>query len=343
MAAVKYAEPVYLSAPTLLLGERVETVTEAVARGAIPAPVAEKYGYAELRVSDLAPVEMAERAALSALATAGVGALDLDEVLHAWTYFQGHDFWSPAHYVAARVGAARAVPLGVQQMCNGGMAAVEMAARHLLAEPEAQAILVTTADRFVPPGFDRWGGDLGVCYGDAATAVVVTRAPRAPAVRLLATRTAAAAELEAMHRGHAPFSPAPLGGTTTLLPRVTKRQFNERPDRADLAKMAYAALTDVLGRSLAAASVAPDDPRLRGVALPRLSLNGLEEVYRPAIGDVTGAEVFELGGRTGHLGAGDAVANLTSLLARDASPGAVFVLISAGAGFTWTSAVVEVA
>ena len=39
---------------------------------------------------------MAVRAARNALSRAGVPAGDLAAVLHAWTYHQGHDFWSPA-------------------------------------------------------------------------------------------------------------------------------------------------------------------------------------------------------------------------------------------------------
>lgn len=285
---------------------------------------------------------MAVLAAHTTLTGSSADPLDLGEVLHAWTYFQGHDFWSPAHYVAARIGAENAVPIGIQQMCNGGMAAVDAAAGHLLADPAAGPALITTGDRFAPPGFDRWGSDLGVCYGDGATAVVLDRVPRGRAVRLLAVETVAAARLEAMHRGNRPFSPVPRGGTEVLRPALTKRQFAAGPLAADLAKAAYSAIATALGTALAAASVSPDDPRLAGVALPRLSRNGLDEVYRPVVEDSCSAPVLDLGSRTGHLGAGDAMANLTDLLAGNPAPGSVFVLISAGAGFTWSTAVAEV-
>ncbi|MFI9387360.1 ketoacyl-ACP synthase III family protein [Kutzneria sp. NPDC052558] len=336
---MRYRQPLYLSAPTARLGERSEPVADAVAAGSIKAEVAEKYGYTALTATELAPVELAERAALTALADSGVAATELDRVFHAWTYFQGHDFWSPAHYVASRIGAVNAVPMGIQQMCNGGMAAVETAARELVADPSLGPVLVTTADRFAPPGFDRWGGDLGVCYGDGATAVVIDRVPHGRSVRLLATETVAAAQLEAMHRGDLPFTAAPVSGSQTLRPGLTKRQFNESPRRVDLAKIAHDALVTVLTKALADVA----ETMVAGVALPRLSRNGLDEVYRPAIDEITPATVFDLGTATGHLGAGDAVANLADLLAADPwSEGELFLLISAGAGFTWSAAVVEV-
>ena len=334
---MRYRQPLYLSAPTVRLGERSEPVADAVAAGSIRAEVAEKYGYTALTATSLAPVELAERAALRTLAESGVAATDLDRVFHAWTYFQGHDFWSPGHYVAARVGAVNAVPVGIQQMCNGGMAAIETAARELVADRSLGPVLVTTADRFAPPGFDRWGGDLGVCYGDGATAVVLDRVPHGCAVRLLATETVAAAHLEAMHRGDLPFEA--VSGRQGVRPGLTKRQFNESPNRVDLAKIAHDALITVLGKALADVN----DTMVRGVALPRLSRNGLDEVYRPAIDEISSAPVFDLGTATGHLGAGDAVANLADLLAADPwAEGELFLLISAGAGFTWSVAVVEV-
>lgn len=340
---MRYEPALFLSAPTVRLGESAETAAEAVAAGQITALVAEKYGYEELAVSDLAPVDMAERAAADALGAAGVRAGELNRLLHAWTHHQGHDFWSPAHYVAFRLGALQAVPVGIQQMCNGGMAAVDAAAREMIADESVRQVLVTTADRFSAPGFDRWGGDLGVCYGDGATAVLLTRTPLGRAARLLSSDTVAAVELEGMHRGDLPFTSAPRGGRETLRPRLTKQQFRAAHPAADLAKTAHAALATVIERSLSAAGVAADDSRIRAIALPRLSRNGLDEVYRSAIGDACPAPVLDLGRATGHLGAGDAVANLADILGSGAlRPGDLAILISAGAGFTWSAAVVEV-
>jgi 3-oxoacyl-[acyl-carrier-protein] synthase-3 len=154
---------------------------------------------------------------------------------------------------------------------------------------------------------------------------------------LRATETVAAAQLEAMHRGDFPFAVA--SDERVACPGLTKRQFNRGPARVDLAKVAHDALITLLVRAMT--DVNP--LCVKGIALPRLSRNGLEEVYRPAIEEISPAPVFDLGTATGHLGAGDAMANLADLLAADPwSEGDLFLLIGAGAGFTWTVAVVEV-
>ena len=340
---MRFDAPVYLSAPTTVLGESRQSAAAAVAEGLISAENAERYGYTALPTSALAPVELAGRSAAATLAAAGVPAVAVTGLLHAWTYHQGHEFWSPAHYLADQLGAVAAVPVGIQQMCNGGLSAVDRAARDLVVDPDSDNVLVTTADCFAAPGFDRWGGDFGVAYGDGATSVLVTRAPRGPAARLLSTATVAAPSLEAMHRGTAAFSPAPLSGLKTLLPKIAKKEFRDaHPDR-DFAVSAHDAVTSAVDRALALAGVDGGDPRLRLAALPRLAAHIMAGAYEPAFREVCAAPVVDLGRASGHLGAGDAIANLADLLARGpVVPGDLIVLLSAGGGFTWSAAIVEV-
>ncbi|HET9656488.1 MAG TPA: hypothetical protein VFP72_14115, partial [Kineosporiaceae bacterium] len=142
------------------LPQTVETVDEAVRAGRLSADDAAGAGARQVPVSPaLSPPEMAVLAAGKALARAEWSAAELDLLAHAWIYHQGHDFWSPAHYVAAQIGASRAVPLGLQQLCNGGAAALLLGARWVAHAPAPSRVAVTTADRFWGPGFDRWAGD----------------------------------------------------------------------------------------------------------------------------------------------------------------------------------------
>jgi 3-oxoacyl-[acyl-carrier-protein] synthase-3 len=75
------------------------------------------------------------------------------------------------------------------------------------------------------------------------------------------------------------------------------------------------------------------------VALPRLGGGVLADGYRPGLvaAGIRPSAVLRLGRGTGHLGAGDAAANLAELtylgLLR---PGRIALLLSAGAGFTWS-------
>jgi 3-oxoacyl-[acyl-carrier-protein] synthase-3 len=341
---MRYDVPLYLSAPSAVLGEREHTAADAVAGGLIDEENAARYAYTALRVSDLAPVQLAERAVLATLAGADFSARAVGRLLYAWTHHQGHEFWSPAHYVADRVGASGAEPVGIQQMCNGGLSAIGQAGRDLIADPDTGEVLVATGDCFPAPGFDRWGGDYGVCYGDGGTAVLVGRSPRGRSVRLLSLETVAAPVLEGMHRGDAPFTPGALSGVKTLLPRVSTKEFLVRNPELDFGPLARRAVVPVRERALRTAGVAADDPRLRVAGLPRLARHVMRDAYRPAFASACGAPIAELGLDTGHLGAGDAVANLAALLDGGlADPGDLVVLLSAGAGFTWSVAIVEVA
>jgi len=334
-----------IAAVTCWLPSRRETAAEAIADGRLDAAHATKQGYVAATVSDdLAPPEMAVLAATAALAAAGWDAAEIGLVLHAWTYYQGHDFWSPAHFVADRVGAHRAVPVGVQQMCNGGAAAIEIAAAMLLADPATTRAVVTTADRFVAPGFDRWSGDYGTSYGDGATALLLAapEAEPAPLLRLLATTTIAVSELETMHRGGDPFSPAPRMVSSQVDSRRTLKHFLATGGGPVMAGHAAATARAVLATALADARVAADDPRLRVVALPRLGHDVLDDDYPAGLGCGPATTVLRLGSDTGHLGAGDPIANLAAIQDTGAlAPGEVAVLLSVGAGFTWSALVVE--
>ncbi|MFI1376181.1 3-oxoacyl-ACP synthase [Streptomyces longwoodensis] len=338
--------------PGQWLPPAAEKTADALAAGRITAEEADAMGYEQLPVSDgpSAP-EMAVRAARHALARAGLPAEDLSALWHAWTYYQGHDFWSPAHYVAARTGALDAVPTGVQQMCNGAGAALRGALHQLTAHPGGGPVLVTTADRFAPPGFDRWHGDYGVWYGDGATAAAAgTGAAPAGALTLCALVTRAAPELESAHRDTDAFHPAPHTRSATVDVRRTKKAFLAAQGGREtfLGRLRHetsAVLADALAQAGLDGAGSGGAGRLSTVLLPRLGRATARDVYGPAVAEVTDAPVADLGERTGHLGAGDLLSNLAAL-ADDSgphrlAPGAHAAVLSAGAGFTWSAAVVR--
>ena len=282
---------------------------------------------------------MAVAAARRALDAAAVPARSLTASLHAWTWHQGHDFWSPAHYVAGRIGADRAEPLGIAQMCNGGAAAMEVAVTRLLADPACDHVLVTTADRFAAPGFDRWGGDYGVLYGDGATAAVLGRPGGPAALELLAVVTAAAPGMERMHRGDDPFSAAPMERGAVDV-RRTKKAYLADVGKEHFVRSAGEHVEHLVRRALDVAGTAPSEVAL--AAVPRLGGGSLRGVYLPALAAVLPLAPVDLGAATGHLGAGDALANLATVLDDGLlAPGRTGIALSAGAGFTWTCLVVR--
>lgn len=329
------------AAVTWLPAERA-VVKEAVAAGHVGRADAERNAFAELPVSrHLHAPEMAVEAAAAALDAAGWPAATLGLVLHAWTHHQGHDFWSPAHFVARSIAARAAVPVGIQQMCNGGAVAIELAAAFLQGDPATQRALVTTADRFSEPTFDRWSGDYAIAYGDGATAVLLggEDGQATGALELVAIATVADAELEAMHRGDEPFDQGPRAAAPLNI-RSRKRAFVAANGRERFTEAAAFGARKAVQRALGDAGVAPHE--VACVALPRVGRSIIETAYAPALAVLERAAPMSLAGRTGHLGAGDLAANLADTIAeRRLRRGALAAILGAGGGFTWTCAIVR--
>jgi 3-oxoacyl-[acyl-carrier-protein] synthase-3 len=320
---------------------------DAVADGHVTPDEAEAIGYDQVPVSpeESAP-ELAVRAGRRALAEAGLEPRAVQAVLHAWTYYQGHDFWSPAHYVAQHTGAVEATPIGIQQMCNGGAAALETALARQLGMPGHGPVLITTADRFREPGFDRWGGDYGVWYGDSGTAAVLERRRDASGrgLALRAVHTLAAPDLEVVHRDVTAFQDVPHALGATVDVRRTKKAFLTGTGREPFVRRLRETTSRAVATVLREAGLGAGDPSLRAVLLPRLGRATARDIYGPAIAEVTSAPAVDLGAATGHLGAGDLFANLAALSGDGPwrlRPGEHAVVLSAGAGFTWSGVVVQ--
>ena len=320
-----------------------QSTEEALAAGLLDRRSARDLGYERVPVTDdVAPPEMAVLAGRRVLERAGCAPGSLSLLLHASVHHQGHDAWSAPHFIADRLDARRAEPIGLLQQCNGGAAGIDLIAARLLADPQAGPGLVTTADRFLLPSWDRWKGDYGMAAGDGATAVLVSRLGTGPAELLLhATATAVAADLEIMHRGDDAFSAAPLEHGPIDV-RRPKRAFIAAFGAERFTKTAAEAIRAAVSRCLAEAGLAGDDPRLRYAVLPRLGAKAMRESYIPPLAEVTRAQQLDLGRSTGHLGAGDLNASLAELATTDLlSPGEHALVLNGGGGFTWTAMVVS--
>ncbi|MHA6761701.1 3-oxoacyl-[acyl-carrier-protein] synthase III C-terminal domain-containing protein [Streptacidiphilus sp. PAMC 29251] len=340
---MRLAEGLGLAAVAAWLPETAQSADEAVALGLLDAEEAENLGRPTLPVStDLASPEMAATAARRALAEAGVDPSRIGLLLHSWMHHQGHDIWSAPHYLARELGADEATPVGIQQQCNGGVAAIEAAAARLIAEPSVDYALVTTADRFVEPGWRRWTSDYGIAFGDGATAALLhARDDERDVFTLCGIAIAAAPELEAMHRGDDDFSDAPRPAGEHADLRRRKKAYLSSNGLEGFAKATALRLRQVVTESLADAGLEPDDPRIACVALPRLGRKTITDIYTPAVAAITPAPVADYG-HTGHLGTGDAVASLVEFHQRKlVPPGQYGLVLTAGGGFTWSAVVVR--
>lgn len=318
-------------------------VAEAVADGRYDPAEQAADEYLSITVAgDEAPPDMAVRAGQQALADSGLPASDIAVLVHASLWYQGTDFWPAAAYVHRGVlgvdGGRYAPAIDIQQMSNGSMAALEVAASYLAADPGRRAALVTSADRLALPGFDRWRSDLrGIVYGDGAAALVLAREGFA---RLLSVVTISDSTLEGMYRGDHPFGPASGHAGLPVDNRARRAQFAAGADLPELGRRVQAGLTEAIERSLDEARLKLAD--IARTVFPNLGATSLRKAYLEPLGLDLAATAWEWGRRTGHVGAADQLIGLAELAGSGRlSPGDRVLLVGVGAGFSWTCAVVE--
>ncbi|MFD0690628.1 ketoacyl-ACP synthase III family protein [Actinomadura fibrosa] len=288
-----------------------------------------------------APPEMAAAAARSALGRARARPSDVALLLHASAWFQGVDYWPAASYVHREVlgDAGRHAPaLDVQQMCAGAMGALELAASYLAADASRASALVTTADRFADPGFDRWRGDVrGIVYGDGAAAALIGRTGFA---RLLSVATVADTALEGMYRGDEPFAPAP-GRTVDVRSRRDAFAPVAKRLAGGVAGRTASGLSEAVGRALDEAGLKLGD--VARFVFPNVGLHVLRTRYAEPLGLDVERTTWDWGRRTGHVGAADQLTGLTHLVETgEVAPGDRVLLVGIGAGFAWTCAAAEI-
>ncbi|MDW4905900.1 ketoacyl-ACP synthase III family protein [Streptomyces sp. ADMS] len=317
------------------------TVAEAEAAGLCRRRALWRTEVEAVRVSpgDSGP-EMAARAARAALRQAGASPADIDLLLHATTYYQGHDMWAPASYVQrVALGGSTCPAIEVRQMSNGGMAALELATGWLRGAPDRAAALLTTGDRFCPPGVDRWRSDAGTPYGDGGTALVLSR--RGGFARLRALVTYADPGLEAMHRGDDPFGAAPFAVRQPMDLEPPRRDFVAGAGLDTVLSRIDTGQRETLKRCLAEAGVAQAD--VDWYVLPHLGRPRLDAHFLRPLGIDVERTTWSWGRSVGHLGAGDQLAGFGRLADSGAlAPGQLCLLAGVGAGFSWSCAVVEV-
>ncbi len=290
-------------------------------------------------VSEEPGPELAARAARQALRAAGAGPADIGLVLHACSYYQGHDLWAPASYVQRESVGNACTSLVIEQLSNGGMAAMELAAAYLRARPGSHSALLTTGDRFCLPGVDRWATDPGTVLGDGGTALVLSR--RDGFARLLSLVTISDPGLELMGRGPQPFGKAPFTSGTPVSMAGHRAWLASEIGMSELTDRLLAGQREACKQALDDASVTMED--IDWFVVPNLGYPKMQFQFFSLLGIDPDQTTWPWGNGVGHLGAGDQFAGLAHLAASGAlAPGQRCALISVGGGFTWTVAILEI-
>lgn len=331
-------EDVYVSGVGLHL-PAVMPAEEAVRRGLTDEWTVRRTRMESVSVGEESGPEMAVKAARAALAAAGAGPDDIDLVLHAAVWFQGHDLWAPASYVQREALGNACPALLVQQLSNSGMAAFELAVSFLLADPARRGALVTTGDRFCGPGFDRWATDPGTVLGDGGTALVLSRSDGFARLRSLVTVSDPG--LEKMGRGDEPFAAVPLAARAPVSIEAHRASLVRELGLSQVSERLQAGQLAAFDRALEEADL--DVKEITWFVPPNLGRAKMDFQFFDALDIDPGRTTWPWGATVGHLGGGDQFAGLARLAGTGAlAPGQTVALVSAGGSFAWTVAVLDV-
>lgn len=313
---------------------------DAVDNGWLTEAAADQVGLEAVTISEQEyPPQMASYAAGEALRRWGQSAKPVDLLLHSALYYQGQDFWPSASYVQ-RVALGYDCPsVEVRQMSNGGMAALELAAGYLAGDAQRHTALLTAADRFATPGFNRWTSDPGTVYADGAAALLLSN--EHGFARLVSMVTVSDPDLEGMHRGADPFGDVPFSHRLPVDLDAHKRDFLSDFGLSPSISRVAAGQRRSIETSLAEAGLSL--AQIDWFVLPNLGLRRLRNAYFEPFGIDPNRTTWSWLKQVGHLGPADQFAGLSALAdGGRLRPGQHCMLLGVGAGFSWSCAVLEI-
>ncbi|MFF3408862.1 ketoacyl-ACP synthase III family protein [Streptomyces sp. NPDC002742] len=326
----------YIASTGICLPGR-DSTADAVAEGRYDAQEQEKNGYLSVSVAtDESAADMAVSAARVALGRAGSRAEEIALLLHANFYHQGVDHWTPASYIQQQTTGGRAPAIELKQASNGGLAGLVLALSFLAAH-ESGAALVTTADKFCAPTYDRYNSDKWIVLGDGASAAVVSRG--SGFAKVLSTAMDSDSTLEEMYRG--PFTDASHGADLPLDLRTRKNEYMERVGLAEVALRSSTGLLNVVKSALDDAELELD--QISRFVFPNVGQALMQWDYLDAFGIDEARTTWDWGRQVGHIGAGDQFGGLNHLVETGRlGVGDRVMLAGSGIGFSWNCAVLEI-
>jgi 3-oxoacyl-[acyl-carrier-protein] synthase III len=333
-------DDIWIAGTGSALGDLVP-VGEAVDDGRHAATDAVTTGMISVSESELSPADLAVQAGRAAMRAASQAAADGAACtgfhLHGASYAQGPVLWSAACAIAARLVGPAVDGLSVQidAMCNGSMAALEMAATVLAARPDIPAALVTSGDQFPAGAVNRWQTDSGLVMGDGAAAVVLS--PGGGRLRLLSSASFTDGELAALHATPTEGDPP---GPLELRNRVRASLANgDHGPRAVLAR-SIAGIRTVVRQALEQADCDLGD--VRWVVPPFIGRGLFRAHYARPFGIDPARTLLDFGLRVGHCGAADQLIGLDHLVRGGLlRAGDRVMLVGEGMGLTYSCAVLQ--
>ena len=313
-------------------------VEDAVAQGRYDREDQDSSGLRSITVAgpDDSQPSMAVAAGRVALARSGYRGADVSLLLHAVTAYNGLDGWNAGCYLQQEILGGGGLSFEIRQLSNGAVASIELAAAYLAASPGRDAALITAADQFAEPAWDRWRTTWGLVYADGASAAVVSRNTGFARVRSAVTVTDPG--LEGLHRGALRFGSC---SDASEYPIDFKARALDFGDIAAATGRISAGLTAAV--TTAAAEAGIEVGEADHYIVPSFGQDLLRQQCLDVLGIPIERSTWAWGATTGHLGAADQFASLTYLSEADRlNPGDRALIIGIGGGFNWTCVVLDI-
>jgi 3-oxoacyl-[acyl-carrier-protein] synthase III len=275
---------------------------------------------------DVTEHAMAVRAAMGALQHSGFTGSDI--AMAAYAQMDSQDHMAPSCHLQRVLGMPNALVFELEATSNGGAAALQVAAHHLVSDQSATATLVTATARFLPPRWERWQPMIGIFLSDGAASTLLTR--EGGYARLIATANTSATQMEVLstptipdpegHRNRTPIEITGLAPYLTMMSEAIVGSVEQvvkeaNIDLADVAKFV------VTGLGLAQLSVVVLEPL--GIDLSRTTWSFLREL--------------------GHVGPCDQLLGLDHVIREgELRPGDKVMVIGLGMGSRFTCALLEI-
>lgn len=274
------------------------------------------------------PIDMALRSALCV--TKDSSLQDLEWIFYSHIHYQGQPkLWSPASYLQHHLSENKALPVNINQGCNGLMLTIDMACS-LLKKNKSGKILCSSGDRFNISKFRRWSSDYSIVYGDGASSILLGFDSNAIA-DILAIESISEPTLESMHRY--PFGV--LEDSIDLYDiRATKKRYILSEGIEELTKKTQKSLQQLWEKIMVSTGVKNND--INYLILPHLGEDLLKKNYLSILNFPNATNNINEGLDIGHLGCSDPLVGLTSVVNSKPASGELAVIIGAGAGFSWS-------
>lgn len=287
--------------------------------------------------NELYPLEMAYESILS-LKNNGV-LNDLSFLIHNAFHYNGYSYYhSPTCWLQNKLNIPETIGLNVNHGCNGLMS-VFMAC-NILRNEKNKSILCTFSERFNISSFSRWYVDYNVIYADGACSVIISNdEAQASLANILAIEHFTTPELEGLVRldvsdlEHT-FDPHDM--------RSTKRSFiRDKKSIDEIQKISANAIHSLLNKIKVSLNLV-DKIEVDHLILPNFGHKTLHNDYLPHLPKPKKTNSIDWGLTLGHVGSSDCFIRLKNLIDNKETVAKDRILIlSLGAGVTWTMALLE--